>query len=145
MNDADQAEFLKLVRNGHDPEAAVVALDLDMSVLNDPELKPGIQEALRIGTARLRSKIMQLALDSNDVRALTQLLDRREALEVDGIARIERVILGGKCKACGHRSGLPLDNVGNKELARRLAFVIAQGADLSESSPSTKGNGQAHG
>ncbi len=32
------------------------------------------------------------------------------------------------------------DNIGDKELARRLAFVLAKGADLSELAPSTPDN-----
>lgn len=132
MNAATRKKLLKLIEAGHAPEGAADSLNLDISVVNEEELRSEIDNALRVGTARLRSKVMELALEGGDVRALQIMLERREAVETadTGITRIERVILNGRCRLCEHRSGMPIEDIGTKELARRLAYLIANGAEI---------------
>jgi hypothetical protein len=106
MMDANKEKLLKLIAAGHDCEAAAHALGIDAAALSDPDLKKSIQEAHRVATARLKSKIMQLALDSDDARSLLQLLERREAMAVDDkVTGIERVIVDAICAHCGRPTG----------------------------------------
>lgn len=101
MNAQDRVKLLKLISDGHDPEAAAVALGIDVSTVTQPgrKLKAAIKSALRVGTARLRSKVMELALSDGDIRALEKQLERREAQVADepGLTRIERIIVAPQC------------------------------------------------
>lgn len=139
MDTKDKEKFLKLIAAGHDVATASAELNLDISLTNDPELREDIQKAHALAAGRLRAKLMQAALDSDDVRTLSSLLDRLEVMAgtETHITKINRVILDGQCKFCGHSSGMK-PNPGNMELARRLAFVISSGANSAEETPSTQ-------
>ena len=105
MTAEDKAELLKLIESGHDPEAAAIAVGLPVSLVNSPkpQLKKALDAALRVGTARLRGKIMELALKGDNVQALERQLERREAVVDDtGIGCIERRIVpgNGRCVHC---------------------------------------------
>ena len=97
-------KFLDLIGSGHDPEAAAVGAGLPLSTLKQKGLQRQIQEALRIGTARLRSKITSLALEAGDARTLENVLTHRVSqIDETEITVIERVIVRqGTCDHCGH-------------------------------------------
>ena len=102
-NAAKRRKFLDLIAAGHDPEAAAVGAGLPLSVTKRIDLQNQIQDALRIGTALLRSKITSLALDAGDARTLENVLTHRAAqIDETEIKKIERVIVHqGKCEHCG--------------------------------------------
>jgi hypothetical protein len=101
----DKAKLLKLIEACHTPEAACSALGLPLSDVAKPgpRLAAAIQAAESVGLARLKSKVMDLALEGNNVQALERELERREAktLGTKGIERIERIVIF-KCERCGH-------------------------------------------
>jgi hypothetical protein len=77
---ATKAKLLGLVRAGHDIESACASLNLSPSVVRkDEKLMIEVGEAFKIGTAKLRARLFQSALDNNDTRILGQMLERREA------------------------------------------------------------------
>jgi hypothetical protein len=106
MKAEDRAKLLKLISDGHDPAAAVVALSLDVSVVNELEFQSAIQEALRVGTAMLRGKVLELAINNGNVRALEKQLERRETLAAgeDVITSIACTIVFN-CEKCGYQPG----------------------------------------
>lgn len=72
-------KLLGKIRGGHDLESACAALNLSpKTVRADEKLAGEIAEAFRTGTAKLRARVLQGALDNNDLRVLSQLLERRE-------------------------------------------------------------------
>ena len=121
MNATDKAKLLALVSSGHDPESAAIAVGADLSLVNKPkpQLKKALAAALRVARARLRGKIMELALEGNNVQALERQLERLEAkTDTGGLQRIERVIISAKCEACGHRPSLAPSGNGKKQPAK---------------------------
>ena len=62
-------------------------------------------QAFRIGTGKLRARLLELSLSREDGAALAKLVDRREqAAETVAsvVTKIERTIIHPKCEACGH-------------------------------------------
>ena len=109
MEAALREKIIKLVSSGHDSEAVLDNLGISAEALDDPELRAAIKEAHRIATARLRSKIMQLALDSDDSRSLLQLLERREAMVTDEPVTVVRmIVVDSPCPHCGKFPGTKL-------------------------------------
>ena len=105
MNADIKAKLLKHIENGHDPEAACIHVGLPVSAIEKPgpKLTAAIQAALRVGTSKLRSKVMELALKGDNVASLERQLERREAVVDDtGIGCIERRIVpgNGRCVHC---------------------------------------------
>lgn len=101
-------KFLDLIQAGHDPAAAAIGAGLPLSVTKLKALEGRIQDALEIGTARLRSKITSMALAGNDVRALENVLAYRQTqiakAEIDIRHFVERVIVHqDKCPSCGFK------------------------------------------
>ncbi len=70
-------ELLGKIRDGHDLESACTALGItdDQIAAGGDELKTAISGAFRAGTARLRGKIMEGALSSDNVGILMKLLE----------------------------------------------------------------------
>ena len=104
-NAAKKRKVLDLIQAGHDPAAAAVGAGLPLSVTKLAAMQDRIQDALRIGTARLRSKVTDLALAGGDVRALENILAHRETqldkIEIGINHFIERVIVSqDKCPQC---------------------------------------------
>ena len=105
MKAAERAAWLKLISEGHDPKLAAQALSLPVSVADEPKFAKAVQAALAMATAKLREKVLSLAIDNSDIRALEKEIERRE-LQSDGggITRIERVIIDTThCPKCKHQ------------------------------------------
>ena len=103
-NATKRKKFLDLIAAGHDPEAAAVGAALPLAITKRADLQTKIQDALRVGTARIRSELTRLALADGDARTLEGVLSHRMS-QVDSteVTRIERVIVRqGKCEHCGH-------------------------------------------
>ncbi len=104
-------ELLTKLRNGHDLEAAAAALGIGEKQIDaaGAKLAAEIGEAYKIGTSRLRSRLLELSLSNQDASALARLLDKREqhaeAVAPD-ITLIRRVIVSARCARCGHRPAL---------------------------------------
>ena len=104
MTAAERAKLVHAVESGHPPESACAAMGIPVAALEKPHLAKLIKAAERIGIAKIRSKIIEIALEGDgDVRALERELERREIVHADvGITAIERRIIF-KCEACGHQ------------------------------------------
>ncbi len=104
-----RAELLARIADGHDVETACAALGIseDQIVAAGDELKAEISGAFKTGTARLRSRLLETALDKQDVSALARLLDKREAIEKAQVAE-------------------DADEMSNFETCRRILFMLAQ-------------------
>ena len=110
MKAAQRAAWLKLISEGHDPKLAAEALKLPVSVASEDKFQPAIQAALSMATAKLRQRVLSLALGKEDLSALTKELERRELVVADGggVTRIERLVLsptGGFCLHCHQPQG----------------------------------------
>ena len=115
MDKARRAELLKLVRVGHDTEAAAAKLDISMAEVRKggEKLRQDLDDAFATASARLRAKLLEGALDGNDLKLLSGILERREiaqqaATAENGINKIVRVILTeANCPHCGksYRNG----------------------------------------
>jgi hypothetical protein len=108
---AQHDELLGKIRDGHDPESACTALGItrDQIAAGGDELKDEISEAFRAGTARLRGKIMEGALSSDNVGILMKLLEQRQATQEAQMA------------------GDAPDAMTRAEWARRTLFALAEG------------------
>ena len=110
MKAAERAAWLKLISEGHDPKLAAEALKLPVSVASEDKFQPAIQAALSMATAKLRQRVLSLALGKEDLSALTKELERRELVaDTGGVTRIERLILsppGGYCVHCHQPQGM---------------------------------------
>ncbi len=110
VNTDTRHRLIQLISDGHEPSAAAVALDMDVSVITKAgvKLRKAIDTAMSVGNARLKSKILELALEGGNVQALERQLERREALTVDAtatraIGRIERIVIDNAiCPSCGY-------------------------------------------
>ena len=76
----DFTTLLQMIRDGHDQEAAAAALGLSKEDLDagGDELTAEISAAFAVGSARLRSKVMEGALTDEDNSVLLRLLEKRE-------------------------------------------------------------------
>ena len=108
LSRARREELLTKLRNGHDLEAAAAALGIGEKQIDaaGSKLAGEIDQAFKIGTSRLRSRLLELSLSNQDASALARLLDKREqqaeAVAPD-ITLIRRVIVSARCPHCGHR------------------------------------------
>ncbi len=102
---AKRDKLLSRLRAGHDLEAAAGDAGLSVEQIEFLQIKHDgeIAQAFRTGTARLRSKIMDSALASDDSAVLLKMLEHREAVQtVDNeITQIDRVITHAVCPHCG--------------------------------------------
>ncbi len=111
LSKAWREELLTKLRNGHDLEAAAAALGIGEKQIDaaGSKLAAEIGEAFKIGTSRLRSRLLELSLSNQDASALARLLDKREQQAeavAPGITLIRRVIVSARCPRCGHRPAL---------------------------------------
>lgn len=104
-------ELLGKIRDGHDLESACTALGItdDQIAAGGDELKTAISGAFRAGTARLRGKIMEGALSSDNVGILMKLLEQRQAIQESQVDRDAD------------------DTMTRMEMARRILFMLAEG------------------
>lgn len=109
LSEAQRNDLLARIADGHDVETACAALGIseDQIVAAGDELKAEISGAFKTGTARLRSRLLETALDKQDVGALARLLDKREAIEKAQVAE-------------------DADEMSNFETCRRILFMLAQ-------------------
>jgi hypothetical protein len=77
---ADQRKhLLDLVMTGLDLEAAATQAGVPVSsIQRDAKLMAEVAAAYRVGSARLRAKLLTLAVEDGDARTLMQLLEQRE-------------------------------------------------------------------
>ncbi len=110
LPDEKRDELLGKIRDGHDPESACTALGItrDQIAAGGDELKDEISEAFRAGTARLRGKIMEGALSSDNVGILMKLLEQRQATQEAQMAPEAA------------------DRMTRMEMARRMLFLLAE-------------------
>ena len=80
MDRARRAELLKLVRVGHDTEAAAAKLDISMAEVRKggEKLRRELDDAFATASARLRAKLLEGALDGNDLKLLSGILEQRK-------------------------------------------------------------------
>jgi hypothetical protein len=78
-----KAKLLGRVRAGYDVEAACSQVGLSPKVVQqDAALMAEVNEAYRIATAKLRAKLMDVALKGDDARILAQLLEKRDEAQL---------------------------------------------------------------
>jgi hypothetical protein len=77
-----RAKLLRALRSGHDLDGACAQIGLAPKVVRgDAKLMAEVSEAYHVGTSRLRAKLLEMTLSSNDARTLGQLLAQREAAQ----------------------------------------------------------------
>ncbi len=108
LSKALREELLTKLRNGHDLKAAAAALGIGEKQIDaaGSKLAGEIDQAFKIGTSRLRSRLLELSLSNQDASALARLLDKREQQAeavAPGITLIRRVIVSARCPYCGKR------------------------------------------
>ncbi|MCX2721971.1 hypothetical protein [Roseibium salinum] len=83
MTEDQQKELLSLIRAGHDVESAAAKLSLSMAQIRaaGSEFDQQIKETFRGATAKLRSRVLEMALDSDDAKLLAALLEKRESAQ----------------------------------------------------------------
>ena len=101
-------KLLSLLRKGHDLEAACVSLKLTDAQVEGARDKYAaeIATAFKVGTAKLRARIMESALSSDNATILFRLLEAREASQAadeNPITEIRRIVVAGRCEHCGHQ------------------------------------------
>ena len=111
LSKALREELLTKLRNGHDLEAAAAALGIGEKQIDaaGDKLAGEIGEAFKVGTSRLRSRLLELSLSNQDASALARLLDKREQqaeAAAPEITLIRHVIVSARCARCGHRPAL---------------------------------------
>jgi hypothetical protein len=75
-----KAKLLSALRAGHDLEGACSKVGVaPKAVRGDAKLMAEVAAAYSIGTSRLRAKLLEMALSSNDSRTLGQILAHRES------------------------------------------------------------------
>ncbi len=124
LSKALREELLAKLCVGHDLQAAMANLSLTQRQIDSAgaKLAAEIGEAYKIGTARLRARIMESALSGDNAAVLMKLLEQREAAQAAGeagaqITEIRHVIIdetpqekrerfaharNAKCVHCGH-------------------------------------------
>lgn len=106
-------KLLGKLRNGHDIASASASLDVTEAQVKaaGAKLQTEVAAAFKVGTGKLRARLLELSLSNEDASALSRLLDRREQSEQatasnNPITRIERVVITAECEKCGHRPSL---------------------------------------
>ena len=124
---ADRENLLIKLRDGHDVESAAEALGLSEGQIGVAKGKYGaeIAAAFKIGTARLRDRIMETALADDNPAIMLKLLEQREKQtdNEDPIILVERVIVQASCPHCGHTPGLKNINKPPVKTAEKIAPV----------------------
>lgn len=122
LSKKDKESLLTKLRDGHDLESAGAALGLTEGQIGVAQGKhgPEMVKAFKTGTARLRARIMEAALDDNNTATLLRLLEQREkqSEQADPITLVERIIVSATCQHCGKYTGdvgNPILNAGDKE------------------------------
>jgi hypothetical protein len=88
-----RAKLLGLVKAGHDIDSGCAALNLSpKSIRADEKLMAEVAEAFRIGTAKLRARLSQSALDNNDTEILGQMLEAREAEQAKMAGSLDEMV-----------------------------------------------------
>jgi hypothetical protein len=92
-----------------------------------------ISNAFKVGTARLRARLIELTLDNEDVNALARVLDKRETAQIAGEEPtvIKHVVVPAICQSCGGPAVLP----------HELPPSRSAPDEARDSVPSTSGNG----
>ncbi len=100
LSKALREELLAKLCVGHDLQAAMASLSLTQRQIDSggAKLAAEISEAYKIGTARLRARIMESALSGDNAAVLMKLLEQREAAQAAGeagaqITEIRHVII----------------------------------------------------
>jgi len=107
----DRKNLLAKLRDGHDLESAGAALGLSEGEIGIAKDKygPEIAAAFKVGTARLRARIMDSALSNDNSAILLKLLELRgkEAESTDPITLVERIIIPmTACPRCDQLLGM---------------------------------------
>jgi hypothetical protein len=72
-------KLLGLIGDGFDLESGAAQLGVSpQTIRKDDRLMAEVGEAFKVGTAKLRARVFQSALDNNDLKILGQMLERRE-------------------------------------------------------------------
>ena len=110
MDSGQRRELLKLIRSGLDVEAGAAKLGISMAEVRKggAKLQRAINDSFALASARLRAKLLEGALDGNDMKLLSNILERREAAQVAaaaaaGIRAIRVEMVEAKCPHCGKR------------------------------------------
>ena len=98
-----------VVRAGHDVESAMAALGITEAGIaaGGDKLMAEIAAAFRAGTARLRGKIMEGALSTDNIAILMKLLEQRQAIQEAQMAEVA-------------------DEMSNFETCKRILFMLAR-------------------
>jgi len=100
-------KLLSKLKNGHDLQAGMASLSISEQQIESggKTLQADIKSAYTTGTSRLRARLLELSLSSEDANSLARLIDKREEQSASSgarqISRIERVIIF-KCERCGY-------------------------------------------
>ena len=104
MTAKERADWMRLIEGGYDPKLALTSLSLPPKLADEEKFQKAIQTAQATATARLRQKVLRLAITNEDLRSLEKELERREMIaDSGGVQRLERLILsptGGFCVHC---------------------------------------------
>ena len=111
MDKGQRSKLLALVKAGHDVEEAAQMASVPMSAIDraGPTLRRQIDDAYRLATSKLRSKLLEGVLGGDgDLRLLAGVLEHREATlppstADGGITKIEVAIVDSACPHCGLR------------------------------------------
>ncbi len=102
----DLKSLLNKLRDGHDAESAGAILGLSEAQVGLAKGKYGaeIAAAFRIGTGKLKGRVMDIGLSQDNASVLLKLLEQRETKSaVDSeVTLVERVIITARCERCGH-------------------------------------------
>ena len=111
MDKGQKDALLRNLRGGHDVQEAAQMASVPMAELNKagPTLRRQVDDAYRLATAKLRSKLLKGALEGDgDLRLLAGVLEHREAAQTasaaeDKIDTITIKIVDARCPHCGQQ------------------------------------------
>ncbi len=111
MDKGQRSKLLALVKAGHDVEEAAQMASVPMSAIDraGPTLRRQIDDAYRLATSKLRSKLLEGVLGGDgDLRLLAGVLEHREAAQTAsaaevGINQIQVTVVEAACPHCGLR------------------------------------------
>ena len=100
--------LLSRLRSGHDLESAAIAAGLSEKQIDiaKDDFGTEITNAFKTGTGKLRSRIMESALSSDNSAILMKILEQRETAQAvadSSIKKIEWEIVSAICANCGHK------------------------------------------
>ena len=106
MTHDQRKALLELVSLGLDIEAGAAQLGLPMHAVHKSgkAFAKQLDAAFAVGSARLRARVLETALEDGDGKAISAVLDARElsAARDTSVRRIEPVIIDSPCQKCGH-------------------------------------------